>query len=54
MASQILRFFKIENIKLMTNNPQKIESRMAFAATHTWKNSVKAIYDSIEKVKPSL
>jgi 3,4-dihydroxy 2-butanone 4-phosphate synthase/GTP cyclohydrolase II len=25
MASQILRFFKIENIKLMTNNPQKIE-----------------------------
>ncbi len=25
MASQILRYFKIENIKLMTNNPQKIE-----------------------------
>jgi 3,4-dihydroxy 2-butanone 4-phosphate synthase/GTP cyclohydrolase II len=25
MASQILRFFKIENMKLMTNNPQKIE-----------------------------
>jgi glycosyltransferase involved in cell wall biosynthesis len=39
---------------LVENNPQKIESRMAFAATHTWKNSVKAIYDSIEKVKPSL
>jgi glycosyltransferase involved in cell wall biosynthesis len=39
---------------LAENNPQKIESRIAFAATHTWENSVKAIYDSIEKVKPSL
>jgi 3,4-dihydroxy 2-butanone 4-phosphate synthase/GTP cyclohydrolase II len=25
MASQILRYFKIDSMKLMTNNPQKIE-----------------------------
>jgi glycosyltransferase involved in cell wall biosynthesis len=39
---------------LAENNIQKIEKRMAFAATHTWENSVKAIYESVAKVKPNL
>lgn len=39
---------------LEENNAGKIESRIAFAATHTWENSVQAIYDAVKKVEPSL
>jgi teichuronic acid biosynthesis glycosyltransferase TuaH len=33
------------------NCPSKAEARIAFAKTHTWENSVAAIYDVIEKIE---
>lgn len=35
---------------LTENNAERQNARKAFAATHTWENSVLAIYDSIKKI----
>ncbi|GAB1447352.1 hypothetical protein MASR2M44_03450 [Bacteroidota bacterium] len=37
---------------LAENNSSRIQARIAFAQTHTWENSVKAIYKAIQSVKP--
>ena len=39
---------------LKENNPSLKEQRIQFAKSHTWENSVQAIYDAVSQVKPNL
>lgn len=39
---------------LKENSEEKSKERIEFAKSHTWENSVQAIYDSIKKVHPKL
>lgn len=41
-------------LALAENSLEKQQNRMAFAHTHTWENSVAAIYDAMKKVKSEL
>lgn len=43
---------KLIEMALSENNEQKSKERIKFAQSHTWTNSVEAIYDAIKKVKP--
>jgi len=39
-------------LAIKENGEKKIQERINFAQSHTWKNSVEAIYDAIKKVTP--
>ena len=41
-------------LALKENSPEKTNDRINFARSHTWENSVKAIYNSINKVHPNI
>ena len=49
LANSVQEYVSLIEIALKENGPIKADQRKAFAATHTWENSVGEIYKAIEK-----
>ncbi len=49
LANDAQGYIKLIELALKENNPEKVNLRKSFAATHTWENSVAEIYKAIEK-----
>lgn len=43
---------RLIELALEENSPEKEQARITFAQSHTWENSVQAIYQAIQEVKP--